>query len=128
MEADGHGDVDRRAAVVSEPTMSVLLSEVQECGCSNHEGEYCWPQWFEREYRITGGLADRVRARAGVDDVDADVILLESEYDGGYSEYTRETTWTFSIQVGAFRATFQDDGWNDNGLVQLEKWLNEAPA
>lgn len=87
-----------------------------------------WP--FPTEHtlsEITGGLAERVRARAGADDT-APVFVLEHEVSGGYSEWTQENDYPFTVLVGG--DAFHFDGyWHaDATLRLLLRWLDGAQA
>ena len=88
------------------------------------EGEWEWP--YPNQYKkslIEGTLADLIRAKFGVD---APVYITETEISGGWSEYTQETDFEFTVECGDESHEFSDILGYDNGLKGLLEWLGGA--
>lgn len=82
-------------------------------------------------YWIVGKLADAIRERVGAP-ADTAVHFIEVEEECGYSEWTQETNYEFTLEVGDFRLEFKHQDYelpgygSDNGLMQLLNWLGDG--
>lgn len=109
---------------MSTPTESVVVREWQaeaEGGRDPHQWPY--PTRYQ-ESVITGGLADAVRERLGAPPTE-DVYITEAVISGGYSEWTQENDYEFTLTVGG-RDVQLPSGWEDNAIVCLTRWLDEV--
>lgn len=77
------------------------------------------------KYIITGELADRVRAKLGMDP-EVPVLMTEDQESGGYSEYTQETDYSHTIDCGQHTIQLGSATWSRNGLEHLLDWLDSA--
>jgi hypothetical protein len=82
--------------------------------------EWPYPDSYVR-HRVTGALARDVQAKLGTD---ADVMILERVESGGYSEYTQENYYSFTIQCGGQEILFAED-WSGSPFTELLKWLEK---
>lgn len=97
--------------VISTETMPAL-----------HEG---WP--YPDRYitsAIEGTLARQIRRRFGLAP-DGGVIMVERQISGGYSEYTQEMSYKFSVSVGNHYQSFDSD--TRNAVALLLEWVGEGP-
>lgn len=97
-----------------------------------------WPGAEQDKSRVEGNLADRIRTRFGVSP-DMPVFIIEDRYLGGYSEWTLETTTTFTIECGGKSVEFHPDSgslswsdltqppvWRDSVFARFDEWLAAA--
>lgn len=78
-------------------TKSILAYEYVDLSTgSGDPDEWPYPDVY-RKYLIVGDLADKVLARVGK--ADGIVSFTQLEVSGGYSEYTQETDYTFTVHV-----------------------------
>lgn len=85
--------------------------------------ENSWPPPDEFAlYTISGGLADKIRAKLGKSDATVKVETRVSE--GGWSEWTNEFYYDFTLIVDDVRITLvEDSNSSPNELKVLIDWL-----
>nr|WP_278101131.1 hypothetical protein [Microbacterium proteolyticum] len=110
---------------MTEATQSKLVNSWPDPSADeDDEGSWPPPDRYS-DYLITGHLADLIRARTGESGA---VHFIERETEVGYSEWTSESDYEVTIQVGSFRRKF--DGSADteylyqSALPKIQKWLD----
>lgn len=91
-------------------------------GCSADDWPY--PTSYTKSL-ITGELADRIKARLGVD-ASAPVFITERCESGGYSEYTQEKDYYHTITTGEHVVEMRASYWGSNAITLLTEWLDET--
>lgn len=110
---------------MTEPTNSFLVKSWSDATGSEDENYFPWPDEHET-YLVTGDLADKVRAKLGQSE---EVFTTEHTMYGGYSEYTQENSYTFTLSCGKSEIEFGSDSYDFYGLSPigaLVKWLETA--
>lgn len=88
---------------------------------ATHEG---WPYPDKHTTSLVGGtLAQRVQRRFG-ELPGTPVMLDETEISCGYSEYTQDTRYEFTVRCG--RSAHDFSQYSGNALVGLLEWLDEG--
>lgn len=89
---------------------------------------------------VTGTLADRIRARVPFGSPDEPILLTEETERYG-TEWTREVTTTFEVQIGGWSQTFHPDtsgiawedlsgpaGRSDSVFARFDAWLRAGES
>lgn len=81
-------------------------------------------EWPDRVVKLVqlveGPLADRIRRAANQPDR-SPVVISEVQTDGGYSEYTQETDYDFTLRVGNAVIELGESAYNS--VDALSRWL-----
>ncbi len=102
-------------------TKSILAYEYVDLSTgSGDPDEWPYPDVY-RKYLIVGDLADKVLARVGK--AEGIVSFTQLEESGGYSEYTQETDYTFTVHVND-EMVYQ----TENGFNTIEYDMNSLDA
>jgi len=94
-------------------------------GPDENNGDWPYPTKYKKSL-VGGELADRVRHAFGITG-GAPVLITEEIVSGGYSEYTQEDYYNFTIECAGQSQDFEGDlSWN--GLNKLLAWLDNAES
>lgn len=124
----------------AHPLKFIFIDTEEVCDMYGHteedhdsNGSY-WKHTWDSTYIIDGSLAERIRNRMHVS-TNEPVYYIESQVQSGYSEYTQEHNFGFTVKVGDVVESF-GLGFNKsrphtlesqaNGLLELLQWLQEG--
>lgn len=85
-------------------------------------GKWPYPTVYVKS-EVTGLLAWRVRRKLGEAYSSDPVYVTERKVSGGYSEWTQDYTYYFTVECGGFLAEF--GGGHVNGIAALLAWLED---
>lgn len=123
----------------SHPLKFIFVDKKEICDMSDghnekshdSEGGY-WLHTWASTYLVEGNLADRIRNRMSMS-ANEPVHYIESEIGAGYSEFTQEQEFAFTVKVGDREEHFGFDECRSysvtsqaNGLLELLHWLQEG--
>lgn len=100
-----------------------LLAKWDEATDEQQRDEWSYPT-VHSVSSVQGELAERVRTAFNISDSSMEVRIIESVESGGYSEYTQENEYNFTVHCGNHRKHFYSS-YAGQGLVDLIAWLDQ---